>query len=71
MENKIRKQPQHKKPPVKAQPQIPVAVKTNTSSNAGAIAFFVLLAISFIIFATIFLTSKSLPVPTLRHTLRG
>ncbi|HOY31222.1 MAG TPA: glycosyltransferase family 39 protein [Bacteroidales bacterium] len=60
MENKIRKQPQHKKPPVKAQPQIPVAVKTNTSSNAGAIAFFVLLAISFIIFANNFFNIKEL-----------
>jgi len=66
MEKKIRKNPQPKKTPVKVQHQTSVGIKTDSSSNAGAIVFFVILAISYFIFANGFFNIKELTNPFIK-----
>ena len=66
MEKKIRKNPQPKKVPAKMQQQAPVAIKSDSSSRAGAIVFFVILAISYFIFANGFFNIKELTNPFIK-----
>ena len=66
MEKKIRKNPQPKKAAPKVQQQVPVSIKSDSPFNAGAIAFFVILTISYIVFANGFFNIKELTNPFIK-----